>query len=304
MRPQGEPGRGALGLSLMMVSVLAVALMPNGAKLAYEAGSNTMTVLVLRSGIGALLLGIGALVARGSLGLPGHLVPRVLVTGVAATVTSLGFYGAIAYIEISLAILIIFTHPLVIAVILHLRGDTRLTARQALSGLAAFGGLALALSVDFSNLVPLGVGLAAMGSLGATAMVLLNAQVVQRVGSLLSNFYMTVTSLVILTLALVLFGETRLPIGGLGWIGAIATGVAFAVAYATFFAAARIIGVSRASLLSILEPIPTILLAMALFGEQLSAFQRLGVALVVGGLFFMELPEGALRRLIGRRPRT
>ncbi|MEM7225216.1 MAG: DMT family transporter [Pseudomonadota bacterium] len=296
MSPPSQSGRQtATGIAILLISAIAVAIMPSGAKLAYEAGSAPLTVLLLRCAIGVLLLGSGALAVRGSLRIPRALLGRAVLTGLAASLMSYGFYGAIARIEISLAILIMFTHPFLIAGITHLRGDGSLGGRYLLCGLVAFGGLGLALAVDLSRLDPLGIGLAALGSLACTAMVLGNARLSQEVGSLLSNFYLTLISTAVFALALLGSGDVRLPSGTVGWLGAISTGVAFAVAYATFFAAARIIGVSRASLLSIIEPVFTILLAMALFGETLSALQWIGVALVLGGLFAAEAPGSWLR---------
>ena len=105
-----EPSHGGrhtlLGVGLILIGALAVAFMPSGAKLAYEAQSNALTVLVLRGLVGVLLLGIGVQILRGSLRLPRRLIGRVLATGLAATLLSYGFYAAIERIAISLAILI------------------------------------------------------------------------------------------------------------------------------------------------------------------------------------------------------
>jgi len=59
------------------------------------------------------------------------------------------------------------------------------------------------------------------------------------------------------------------------------------------------IGMVRATMLTVVEPVFTILLAMALFGEWLSTVQWLGVAVVVAGLLLLEMPANAVNRLTG-----
>ena len=60
------------------------------------------------------------------------------------------------------------------------------------------------------------------------------------------------------------------------------------VAFLAYLSAVRLIGPSRATILTFMEPLGAILLAAALFGERLTGLQWAGVTLVLGGLFFME----------------
>jgi drug/metabolite transporter (DMT)-like permease len=60
---------------------------------------------------------------------------------------------------------------------------------------------------------------------------------------------------------------------------------------ALFFAAMPPIGMVRATMITVVEPVFTIFMAMALFGERLSAIQWLGVFVVVGGLLLLETPR-------------
>jgi drug/metabolite transporter (DMT)-like permease len=53
----------------------------------------------------------------------------------------------------------------------------------------------------------------------------------------------------------------------------LAVGVAFAITYFTWLGAARIIGRSRATLLTFMEPVATILFAALLFGERMTIIQ-------------------------------
>jgi drug/metabolite transporter (DMT)-like permease len=51
-------------------------------------------------------------------------------------------------------------------------------------------------------------------------------------------------------------------------------------------------------MITVIEPVLGILLAMLLFGERLSAVQWSGVAIVVAGLLLLETPMDAANRLL------
>ncbi len=74
---------------------------------------------------------------------------------------------------------------------------------------------------------------------------------------------------------------TWLPILGLGLL-------ATAVAIQTFYAGVKRVGGARASLISTIEPVYTVVLAMLLFGEALTPVQLLGGALVIFAVVLAE----------------
>ncbi|MGI9538814.1 MAG: DMT family transporter, partial [Miltoncostaeaceae bacterium] len=69
--------------------------------------------------------------------------------------------------------------------------------------------------------------------------------------------------------------------------------VATAIAIQTFYAGVKRVGGARASLLSTVEPVYTVVLAMILFGERLTPMQIVGGALVIFAVILAET---------GRRP--
>jgi transporter family protein len=122
-------------------------------------------------------------------------------------------------------------------------------------------------------------------------MVIFTVKLSMEKGVLCANFHMSFWSLIIFAVVLLITDDLQLPETASGWTGAILAGVSFAFAYLTFFAAANIIGISRVAMISFIEPVFTILLAMVLFQEALSIIQWGGVGLVAVGLFIMETPK-------------
>ena len=80
--------------------------------------------------------------------------------------------------------------------------------------------------------------------------------------------------------------DAWLPLLGLGVI-------ATAVAIQTFYAGVKRVGAARASLISTVEPVYTIVLAMILFGESLAPVQVVGGALVLAAVILAETGRSA-----------
>jgi len=76
---------------------------------------------------------------------------------------------------------------------------------------------------------------------------------------------------------------------GWAWVGAIAL-VSTVAAILCFFAGLARVGPSAASILSTLEPLVTVALAAAAFGDSLGPVQQVGGALVLGAVLVMQWP--------------
>ena len=95
-------------------------------------------------------------------------------------------------------------------------------------------------------------------------------------------------SLLIFALMLLLVGEFAQPRSSAGWIALFGNGLAYCVAWVSFFAGARILGATRASMLTLLEPAAAALGAWLLFGETYTPLQWCGFFIVLAALFGFE----------------
>ncbi len=277
-----------VGIGYLLLSGLGVVFLPTTAKLAYEADSNVMTVAFARGIVSTLLLALVVLLLRQSLRLPRELLGTSLVAGIAGAVFVYGVYGAILTINISLALLILYLYPMVLATWSHLCGSIRLAPAQWLWGLVAILGLGLILGVRFEQISPVGVSLALMAMLATVVITLTNVRVTEHRGSLVANFYMSLWSFLIFAAGLALFGDFRLPQSSLGMGGLIGNGIAYCVSWVAFFAGARILGAARASMITLVEPLLAALFAWFIFGETFSPLQWAGFGLVLLALLLFE----------------
>jgi drug/metabolite transporter (DMT)-like permease len=289
---QPSRNQAATAILLLVISALAVGLMPILSKIAFQNGSNPETVMVIRSAVGAAIIGVYIVLVQARLGIPKRLFVVAVLACLSGALMAYTSMKSLLYLDVGLSMLILFAHPFLVAFYFHHTGATLLTPVRLAWSVLAFAGLALALSVDFSKLSMFGIALAVASALLATVMIIAMASVNKEVGGPTTSFHVALWSLVLFTVVLLASRRMQLPANQLGWLSAVGTGLLFAIVYVAFLIAFRLIGPSRATALSFLEPITAILFAAVIFGERLSLLQWGGVALVVFGLFMLEAPLG------------
>ena len=280
--------RDSIGIAFVLLSGLGVVFLPTTAKLAYLDGSNVLTVAVARGFIAVVLLALIASILRLGLRMPRELIRTSLIAGVGQAIFVYGIYAAIETINISLALLILYLYPTILALHQHRLGIIRVRPVQWAFALCACGGLALILGVGFEQISLAGISLAVMAMLATVVITVTNVRVTASLGSLVSNLYMSLWSLLIFCVMLLFVGEIAQPQTSLGWSALAGNGVAYCVAWVAFFAGARILGATRASMLTLVEPPAAALGAWWLFGETYSPLQWVGFFVVLAALFGFE----------------
>ena len=284
------PSQG-LGIGLVLLSAAVMATAPTLARLAFEAGSNTLTVVTLRTLIGAALMaGMLAAFARPVLPPPAAW-PVALLGSLYYAAMSVSFIGAAGLIPAGLTLLIFFIHPIILALHAHWRGTDRLTPRRAALALVALAGLGLVVGDVAGSISATGVALALFSALMVCGVILVSARLRQLTGSVQTSLAFMLFAGPGFALATTLGGGWALPSGAVGWAAVVAAGFCIAIGLAAFFAAYRHIGVLRATMVSNIEPLLGVFFAMAVLGERLDTVQWLGVAMVISALVLLEWRE-------------
>src|SRR3546814_97794 len=115
-------GTARLGLALAVASAIGYGTMITATRLSYDAGSNPLTLICARAAVPAAILAL-LMLARGSAFAlrPGALWP---VAGIALGQLgiTIGYLSAVAYIPVSLAALVFYAYPVLVAGLLPLTG--------------------------------------------------------------------------------------------------------------------------------------------------------------------------------------
>ncbi|MFN4089399.1 MAG: DMT family transporter [Alphaproteobacteria bacterium] len=285
------------GVAVALGCALSYGIAPSMARLAYDAGADIPTATTARFVAGVLAVGLlvwltgtgRRLSARANWGGAG--------LGVLSTVTSLGYMGSIYFIPASLAVLIFFTFPLVVALGARWTEGEPIDLHK-LAGLAvAFCGLTVALGVQLDGLDPRGVALACAASVGAATHILAISRVAPwAAGAILP---LTLRSMAVaLAFNLLLLGwhgGPTWPHQPSGWVGLAGTMVFFTLGVTLMYAAVARLGPVPAAMLMNLEPLIAITAAVLLLGEHFGAHQVAGAGMVLGAVVWVQLRRsGAL----------
>jgi drug/metabolite transporter (DMT)-like permease len=284
-----------MGPLLCLLSAAAFGAMAIFGKLAYDAGVGIGDLLLLRFAFAAAALlaiaaGIGAFrgVSRRS-------VLAALGMGAIGYATQSGlFFGALERMDASLLALVLYVYPALVLAGAVVLGRERATARRVAALVVASAGTALVLAGAASGaLDALGTAMAFGAAVAYTAYILTGDRVVAGVSPVALAALVCTGATVTFGVAALVRGGPELGFGaeGFAWIGAIAL-VSTVGAILAFFAGLARVGPSAASILSTLEPVVTVGLAAAAFGESLTAVQLAGGALVLAAVVVMQWPAG------------
>ncbi|HEX7473837.1 MAG TPA: DMT family transporter [Candidatus Limnocylindrales bacterium] len=297
--------RRLAGVLLVVVSAIAFGSGALFAKPVYGVGLDWLTLLVWRFGIGAALAW-GWLLASPARRAALRATPRrqalaALGLGAVYTLNSSTYFAALETVPASLASLIVYIYPVLVAV-LTLRFGRPLAGRGPwiALGIATIGAVLAVGGVDAGHLPPLsGIALAVASPIIYSGWIVLSARLGgerrDRAGddahggagaAVASALMMTSTGVIFLGLAVVTahpIAPAAIPSGA--WPGLVGIGlVSTFIAIQTFYGGARRIGAAQAALISTIEPAYTITMAAILFGERLTPVQLVGGALIIGAV--------------------
>ncbi|MFO0996048.1 MAG: DMT family transporter [Alphaproteobacteria bacterium] len=256
---------------------------------AFAAGANAQAIVALRLLLICPVIVTYAVLARRPIRLP--LRERLIALGLGAFAAfqMLCFYLAVRHIPVSLAILVEYCYPLLVVIAMRVLFREPLTQVKLGAIAAAFLGLFLALRVDFAALNLLGVLFAFGSALGAATKLITSGWFLRSGDPIRLMIHMQFAGILVFWPLFGLTGAFAFP-ETLGGFAAIA-GMAVCNGTGTFLSLAALarIGATRTASAQTAEPIFTVILAVTLLGEVMTFQRALGVALVVGALFALQI---------------
>jgi drug/metabolite transporter (DMT)-like permease len=289
-----------VGPFLCLLSAAAFGAMAIFGKLAYDEGVEVGDLLLVRFACAALLL-LAVAFATGALrGLSRRSVAIGLAMGGIGYAAQSGlFFAALERMDASLLALILYTYPALVVAGAVALGRERATPRRIVALIVALAGVSLVLAGAASGkLDALGAAMGFAAALVYTGYILIGDRVTTGIPLIALVALVCTGATATFAAASVVRGGVELGYGGVGWAAVAGIVLVSTVgAILAFFAGLARVGPSTASILSTLEPVVTVALAAAAFGESLSAVQLAGGALVLSAVVVMQWPAraGALR---------
>ncbi len=302
-----------IGVALVVVSAIAFGSGGLFARPAYAAGIDWLTLMAWRfaiaGGLSWVVLLVNPAARRALRGMSRTALLATMGLGVWYISNTATYYAGIAEVDLSLAALIVYIYPPVVAV-LALQFGRPLEGRRAWTALGiAVAGVVLAVGgIDASTAPPLGpLVLVVLAPLLYAGWIILAARHAgersDRTGhgsdeganAAVAGAVMLSTTGVLYWAINVGTGHPVLPgdIPADAWPGIVGVGlVAGFLAVQGFYAGAQRVGAAQASLISTVEPLWTIVAAAILLGERLAPIQWAGGGLILVGVLLSQTRAG------------
>ena len=255
----------------------------------YEDGANVHAVNLSRVLTFAAAMALVLAIRRISPVLPPGQAFQCVLVGLLFCAELYGLLSSVRYIPVGLAMLIMYTYPLMIAIAGWLSGTESFTLDRLLAILAAFAGLALALHTPDAEIDWRGVVWAVFTAVTFSAVLIVSGRTMRSVDRRILLLYLTSTAAAIVGVVSLTLVDLEWPRTHQGWtlLGA-STGL-YVLASTLLYAAVKMIGPFRTAIIDNSAPIWAIALAALLLGQRMNAVQLFGGALVIGAVLLVQI---------------
>lgn len=230
-------------------------------------------------------------------------LPRVklMALGIVYAVGALAAFFGLERIPASTYIVLFYTYPSMVALMSLFLGIR----------IHLFGWIALAMTLlgiiltvpnftEVGNIDPVGVLFALINAAAVAVYFLLSGRVMRGITSLVkASAYVITGTLIVLLVIIPLSVGVQVPDAPVPWLLLLTFGfVSTAMPIFATNVGIQKVGAAQASIVSSVEPVITMTMAVLLLSEVVLGVQWLGAALIIGGVILLELP--ALRRARAR----
>jgi drug/metabolite transporter (DMT)-like permease len=295
----------ATGVALIIASACFFGTLGIFGKLAYRLGLSTPQLLTYRFALAAACLWMATLFLGERLPPRRDVIGLVIMGGAGYVGQSAAYFNALHYIPASTNALLLYTYPVVVTVLAGILFKEGLGTAKIAAVVLAFLGTVLVVQAQIANSAPaIGIILALGSAVFYSGYILYGSR-------LLPGLPPISSTAMIMTAAAVVWGSYATATGqiAVAWtFPRVALIAGFAIVgttipVLTFILGLRLVGASRAAILSTFEPVSTVLLAVLILGEAAAPVQYLGGALILISVVVLEGPGWRASRVLAQATR-
>jgi drug/metabolite transporter (DMT)-like permease len=275
-----------IGGLLIVISAVCFGAIPIFAKCAYSSGANFITVLFFRFLISSIILWSIILFNRYPFKLKGKKILSLFILGgLGYFVMSATLFASLNYIPASMSTLILYIYPVIVCILdIWLKKSESFSLKKLVPLALALLGLWFMLSGSFKELNYYGILLAFVAAFSYAIYISAGDMVSKGIDSFVSSAYIIASSAVSFAVFGVLTRSFNVSFKLYGWWGILGL-VLFStiIAINTFFAGMKLVGSTNTSIISMIEPVVTVVLAAVFLNERLNIIQYFGGGLILAG---------------------
>ena len=302
LRAGGKMSASFFGIFCGIMAAVCYGTNPLGALKLYAQGMPTGSVLFYRFGLAWIIIAIVMLVRstilkgrrRETLAVTAKEFGTLTLLGLLFIVSSLTLYLSFHLMDAGVASTILFTYPVMTAVIMALFFHERITWLTISSIVLSFVGVALLYAGDGTATLPLkGVVLVLLSALSYALYIIVAARGNLRMSSFKINFYVLLYCAVGMLSYALLSGEgIMMPPNLISWfyVGWLAI-IPAIMALVLLVYAAKYAGSTTTAILGALEPLTAVLIGIFVFGERFTLTLAIGIALILASVTLIVLKK-------------
>lgn len=289
MTKEQKSSRQGLGVALVLFAIICLSIEAIAAKLAYQGGATVMITLTLRYILAAAVFWLIIKVGNYAYSLPRRQLAAVTALSlIGQTVTVLALFEAFRYIPSGMAILFLYLYPTLVAVLSVFFLREPFTWRKGAALLLTFAGCAIILGQPFNALDMRGVLLSLVAAFSNSIFLVGTTRLLKDIDTTVYNTYVTTIVALATGLITIARGQVSFDFNLQALLAIIVLGIVSTVlAMAALFRGVKIMGASRAAIISTFEPAATAVFGFLILGELLTGWQMTGGLVVLAGVFVL-----------------
>ncbi|MGI6091850.1 MAG: DMT family transporter [Veillonellaceae bacterium] len=279
------------GTLMVLASAAGFATLAIFVKYAYAAGVTTVTMLTGRFLLAALALWAVVIMRKIPIVTDKKIVIKLCLMGILGyCVVSILFTSTLYYLPASLAAMLLYAYPALVTLIAFIIGDEVFSWNKGIALVICFLGLFLVLGVSFSSLQPIGIMLGLSAALVYSVYIVVGNRVLKSINPLLATTYVCSAAGIALLVGGWAAGYQSLDFDPHGWADIFGMALlGTIVGILGLFAGMSRIGAANASIISITEPVITVILSVLLLAEELTLLQVIGGLLIIAGIIVLQV---------------
>jgi drug/metabolite transporter (DMT)-like permease len=293
-----------MGVALVIGSACCFGTLGVFGKLAYRLGLSTPQLLSYRFGLAAILLWLAAAVMRQGLPPRRSLVGLAIMGGAGYVGQSGSYFSALHFIPASTNALLLYTFPVVVTLLAAVLFHEQLGWMKLAAVGVAFLGTVLVVEAQLREAAPIGIVLGLGSAAFYSGYILYGSRLLPGLPPVSATAMIMTSAAVVWTGYATVSGQLGVDwtLPRLSLIASFAV-IGTTIPVLTFILGLRLVGPSRAAILSTFEPASTVLLAVIILGESANPIQYVGGALILASVVLLEGPGWRASRVLAQAAR-
>lgn len=212
-----------------------------------------------------------------------QMIIMLIIGALVYFLTTIFYFNAIKFIPVSLHVMIFYSYPFMVNIFSFLVLKEKISKNQSMAMIIAFAGLLLTVSINSSGLNIIGITLSLLAAaFNGSYILLLGTIKINKIDSVVTAAYTNLFSSISFFIYCGIKGEIYVDMPFSGWIAIVFIAIiCTAIAIISLSKGIRMIGASKASIISTFEPLEGVVLSFIFLGESMNIRQIIGIVLIL-----------------------